>query len=74
MLFRSKPPAHKPPVEAEPKDGGWREEFEKLREEFQQFKGKIQQEVQTLADDLDKERKENAMLKIDIDRLKKTRL
>lgn len=56
----------------------WKEEVDKLRSEFVEFKAQIRkelrQEIQTLSDDLDEERKNNASLKIDIDRLKKMKL
>lgn len=52
-----------------------KEAFEKLKQEFEEFKVQIRKdirkEIQTLSDDLDEERKNNASLRIDIDRLKK---
>lgn len=63
-----------PPQSAEE----WKEALEKLREEFSEFRVQIRRElkleIQTLSDDLDEERKNNAALKIDIDRLKKMKL
>lgn len=50
---------------------GWKEAYEKLREEFEKFKEHVTREIQILTDDLDKERKHRAGLDIDIDRLKK---
>lgn len=52
----------------------WKEALEKLREEFTEFKAQIRKEIKTLSRDLDEERKNNASLRIDIDRLKKTHL
>ena len=63
-----------PPPSAE----DWREALEKLRSELAEFKDQIRREVkqqiQLLSDDLDEERKNNASLKIDIDRLKKSKM
>ena len=70
-------PSDPSPAPSEPPQsaGEWKEALEKLREEFEQFKSEIREEIQVLVDDLDRERKENASLKIDVDRLvKKSRL
>ena len=71
-----------PPVALEttppPSADEWKEALEKLRAEFNEFKVQIRkelrQEMQTLSDDLDEERKNNASLRIDIDRLKKSKI
>lgn len=79
-------PQNKPPLSSKPSDASfappteavqaneWKEALEKLREEFAEFKAQIRKEIKTLSNDLDEERKNNAMMKVDIDRLKKTHL
>lgn len=52
--------------------GEWKQAFESLREEFLKFKEELKEDMRILTDDLDSERKKNAQLSIDIDRLKKT--
>lgn len=50
----------------------WKEAFESLQEEFKKFKEEVKEDVRILVLDLDIERKKNAELAIDVDRLKKT--
>lgn len=59
---------------APPQSDEWREALEKLWEEFSEFKVQLRKEIKTLSNDLDEERKNNASLRIDIDRLKKSQL
>jgi hypothetical protein len=87
-IAKTKPPPAKPPSEATPPPGAettppksseeWIEALDKLRSEFNEFKTQIRkelrEEIKTLSDDLDQERKNNASLRIDIDRLKKMKL
>ena len=49
----------------------WKDAFDKLRQEFEKFKKEVLEEVHILSDDLDAERKKNASMAVDIDRLKK---
>ena len=88
LIPQTKPPPAKPPSEATPPPGAettppksseeWIEALDKLRSEFNEFKTQIRkelrEEIKTLSDDLDQERKNNASLRIDIDRLKKMKL
>ena len=53
--------------------GAWKEAFQKLRADFEEFKESCLKDIRVLTDDLDEERKARAMLVIDIDRLKKAR-
>ncbi len=55
-------------------DNAWKEAYEKLREDFENFKVKVAKNIEILTDDLDKERKHRAGMDIDIDRLKKAKL
>ena len=52
--------------------GQWKEGFESLQEEFAKFKKEMKEDMRILAQDLDEERKKNASLKIDVQRLMKT--
>lgn len=68
------PPPSSPSYSAAVHTAEWKEALEKLREEFVEFKTQLRKEMKTLSNDLDEERKTNASLRIDLDRLKKTQL
>ena len=51
----------------------WKGAFDKLREEFNVFRKQMQEEMNDLMDDLDRERKKRAEMEIDIDRLRRIR-
>lgn len=56
---------------AAPPDDSWKEAYEKLQDDFVKFKEHVSKLINTLTEDLDKERKHWAGLEVDIDRLKK---
>ncbi len=65
---------HPAPVPPSPKvDREWKEAFERLRAEFEQFKADCLKDIEILTKDLDEERKVRGAMEVDIDRLKKTR-
>ncbi len=61
-------PIHAPPP---PPDNSWKDAYDSLKAEFDQFKKFVKDQLIIYTDDLDNERKCIRGLEVDVDRLKK---